>query len=597
MNQLILGAAGLYSYERNAMDHKLKSLMSKLKTLPLKDDHEEQTKVKYELWNPDDIANSLGFEYTEEDTANSQSTGINKERSLDNPVPEEGDEWLRLRNLAEEGKYEFDDKDVARERDFSARAKNHEHSSRNKERSLEDPIPEDIIDIDDYENSHDEANEAQVLKDLWEKEQEKDETSHDKNFNEDEDIGNDNSFMTEKDEEGSDDESLNFDFPVADRVVAESKGLGNLIKKHSLGGLKHSRSKGKKIMHKETDSGSNSMKDKSLIGNEEEKKDNSNDIAPDAYAVKGKKKTAVKDKDKEKGSHEKPAAKNDIKADKVVSSKGSQSHHKSHSHYHSKQFAKEEGTDASNEKELKSEAVKKSKQSKKKSSKQEDKKAHESHHHSDHRKKGRTKKDKDRDMLKSDAVKQSKKDDEKASTTKVESSTAADVDADAVKDPQKRKGIISDTFEDNQDDLDLMADAVKEGRRRKVPHVNHASNRLAMDEVILSAEEKAKLEEMKQNLIMKDPLHKNDSPEDQMKEKIGQENKTHWKIEKGSDDSIMGTLFDNTKQPLSAETEVTKIIQNSKIKHNNIENDGIKVEMVDKNDGICISFLIRECSI
>merc|ERR1712136_697654 len=125
----------------------------------------------------------------------------------------------------------------------------------------------------------------------------------------------------------------------------------------------------------------------------------------------------------------------------------------------------------------------------------------------------------------------------------------------------KRKGIISDTFEENEDDLDLMADAVKEGRRRRVPHVNHASNRLAMDEVILSAEEKAKLEEMKQNLIMKDPLHKNDSPEDQMKEKIGQESKTHWKIEKGSDDSIMGTLFDNTKQPLSAATEVTKIIQ------------------------------------
>ena len=579
------------------MDHKLKSLMSKLKTLPQSDDHEEKTKVKYELWNPNDIANSLGFEYSEEEMANSPSKSINKERSLDNPVPEEGDEWLRLRNLAEEEKYEFDDKDVARERDFSARARNHENTIKNRERSLDDTIPEDIIDIDDYANTHDEVNEAQLLKDLWKNRQEKDEESHDENSNEDEDIENDSSFMKEKDEESSDDESLNFDFPVADRVVAESKGLGNLIKKHSLGSLKHSKQKEKKIMHKETNSGSNSIKDKSLIGNEEEMEDNSNDFAPDADAVKGKKKTLVEDRDKEKGSYEKPAVKNDIKADKVVSSKEPKSHHKSHSRHHSKHSDKEEGTDASNDEKLKPEAVKKSKKNKVKSSKQEDKKSHKAHHHSNNRKKDGKKRDNDKDMPKSDSVKQSKKDDEKASKTKIESSTATDVDAEAVKDPQKRKGIISDTFEENQDDLDLMADAVKEGRRRKVPHVNHASNRLAMDEVILSAEEKAKLEEMKQKSIMTNPLHKNDSPEAQMKEKIGLENKTHWKIEKGSDDSLLGTLFDNTNQTLSAETKVTKSIQSSKIKHNNVKNDGIKVEMVDKNDGICISFLIRESSI
>ena len=86
------------SIERNAIDHKLKYLMAKLKEKDL--DQGVHRKVQYELWNPNDVANPRNLEYTEEPSYDTQFKGTNKERSLDDPVPEEGDEWLRLRNLA-----------------------------------------------------------------------------------------------------------------------------------------------------------------------------------------------------------------------------------------------------------------------------------------------------------------------------------------------------------------------------------------------------------------------------------------------------------------------------------------------------------------
>ena len=152
-------ANSLQSIERNAMDYKLKSLMSKLKTKPHEDDNEAHGEVKYELWNPDSIVNSNMLGYPEEEEkSDTQVRGMNRERSLQNPVPEAGDEWLRshyLANGVEDEKYEFDDEDVERERDFSARAKKHGRSSMNKERSLDNPIPEDIIQIDGYQDVQD----------------------------------------------------------------------------------------------------------------------------------------------------------------------------------------------------------------------------------------------------------------------------------------------------------------------------------------------------------------------------------------------------------------------------------------------------------
>ena len=715
-------ANSLQSIERNAMDYKLKSLMSKLKTKPHEDDNEAHGDVKYELWNPGSIMNSNMLGYPEEEEiSDTQVRGMNRERSLQNPVPEAGDEWLRshyLANGVEDEKYEFDDEDVERERDFSARAKKPGRSTVNKERSLDDPIPEDIIQMDGYQNVHDKGDKAsksrkrkihakkniadpneqnlengdlvenddikhqemkrkhgksegkesiredddgedetQALKDLWDGFVEKIPQSNEAS---DEDPGfqDDDIFMDPINDEGSDEEESDFDFPVADRVVGESKGFSNLFKKQSLGGLKRSKShskKSKKIKGNNAGLESNSVKEEGLMGKEENKPDVSDDSKPIADAVKGKKKKKIAEKHNgNKGELEMKSA-DEIQGDEVKMPKEVFSNGKVHPHRHFNHISNDKEKDGDSAKMLRSEAVKQSKQREKSNSKEHDndgqkprekegtlslrpgntaeseigttakiqsdrvmhskndkgKHKLQPHRRFNHLENEEDQKDENELNVNSDAVREAKNDKKKKSKTQsetlntnysssekphshmeetrhsnasgIESSTSADVNAEAVKVPNKRKGILSDTFGENEDDLDMMADAVKEARRRKVPHVNHPSNRLDMNEVMLSPEEEAKLKEAQLDSSKKNAFKDHGSTEDSIKQKVIGENKNQSKIEDVSNESLSVTLLINTKRLLSDEDGVTKSIKNSTIeKKIGHEGTGIKVEMVDK---------------